>query len=103
MNLTAKCCLIQNQNKIKKNGYSCKGISKKHNDLNFELYKDVLDFLQKIGTESGLKREDIDKAKNIGFTVYDQGVVTHKQNKHGLSGYYDKRYVLIDGSQNKIF
>ena len=63
----------------------------------------MLDFLQKIGTESGLKREDIDKAKNIGFTVYDQGVVTHKQNKHGLSGYYDKRYVLIDGSQNKIF
>ena len=78
LTLTAKCCLIQNQNKIKKNGYSCKGISKKHNNLNFELYKDVLDFRQKIGTESGLKEKDIDKTKNIGFTVYDQGVVTHK-------------------------
>ena len=63
----------------------------------------MLDFLQKIGTESGLKEKDIDNTKNIGFTVYDEGVVTHKQNKHGLSGYYDKRYVLTDGSQNKIF
>ena len=31
------------------------------------------------------------------FRVYDQGVVTYEQNKLGLSGYYDKRYVLADG------
>ena len=34
--LTGKCYLVQNQNKIGKNKYSCKGVSKKHNDLYFE-------------------------------------------------------------------
>ena len=29
--------------------------------------------------------------------VYDQGVETYEQNKFGLSGYYDKHYVLADG------
>ena len=33
----------------------------------------------------------------MGFWVYDQGVATYEQNKLGLSGYYDKRYVLDDG------
>ena len=33
--LTAKCYLFQNQNKIRENEYSCKGISKKHNGLCF--------------------------------------------------------------------
>ena len=33
----------------------------------------------------------------MGFRVYDQGAVTYEQNKLGLSGYYDKRYVLADG------
>ena len=41
--------------------------------------------------------KDIDKAKDVGFRVYDQGVVTYEQNKLGLSAYYDKRYVLGDG------
>ena len=44
-----------------------------------------------------LEEEDIDKAKNVGFRVYDQGVVTYRQNKLGLSGCYDERYVLADG------
>ena len=44
-----------------------------------------------------LEGKDIDKAKNVGFRVYDQGVVTYEQNKLGLSAYYDKRYVLGDG------
>ena len=44
-----------------------------------------------------LEEKDIDKAKNVGFRVYDQSVVTHEQNKLGLSGYYDKRYLLADG------
>ena len=44
-----------------------------------------------------LEGKDIDKAKNVGFRVYDQGVVTYEQNKLGLSAYYDKRYVLADG------
>ena len=37
--LTAKCYLVQDQNKIGNNKYSCKGVSKKHNDLCFERYK----------------------------------------------------------------
>ena len=47
--------------------------------------------------KSELEEKDIDKAKNVGFRVYDQGVVTYEQNKLGLSAYYDKRYVLADG------
>ena len=45
--LTAKCYLVQNQNKIGENKYSCKGVAKKHNDLHFECYKDVLDVFHK--------------------------------------------------------
>ena len=47
--------------------------------------------------DSELEGKDIDKAKNVGFRVYDQGVVTYEQNKLGLSANYDKRYVLADG------
>ena len=47
--------------------------------------------------DSELEEKDIDKAKNVGLRVYNQSVVTYKQNKLGLSGYYDKRYVLADG------
>ena len=43
----------------------------------------------------------IDKAKNVGFSVYDQGVLTYEQNKLGLSDYYHKRYLLDDGIQTK--
>ena len=44
--LTAKCYLVQNQNKIRENKYSCTGFSRKH-VLHFGLYKDALDLLQK--------------------------------------------------------
>ena len=44
-----------------------------------------------------LEREDNNKAKNVGFRVYDQDIVTYEQNKLGLSAYYDKCYVLTDG------
>ena len=47
--------------------------------------------------DSELEEKDIDKAKNVGFRVYDQGVVTYEQNKLGLSAYYDQHYVLADG------
>ena len=39
----------------------------------------------------------LDKAKNTGFRIHEQGVVTYEQNKLVLSAYYDKRYVLEDG------
>ena len=63
MQFTAKCYLVQNQSKIGKNKYSCKGVSKKHNDLYFEQYKKVLDVFQKTGEG---EEEDIDNAKNVG-------------------------------------
>ena len=92
--LTAKCYLVQNE--ANENKYSCKGVSKKHNDLHFQHYKDVLDAFLKTRRDSKLAERDIDKAKNVGFRVYDQGVVTYEQNKLGLSANYDKRYALAD-------
>ena len=58
---------------------------------------DVLDVFQETRIDNELEGEDIDKAKNVGFRVRDQGIVTYQQNKLGLYGYYDKRYVLTDG------
>ena len=97
--LTAKCYLVQNE--ANENKYSCKGVSKKHNDLHFQRYKDALDVFLKTRRDSELEEKDIDKTKNVGFRVYDQGVVTYEQNKLGLSVYYDKRYVLADGVPTK--
>ena len=93
--LTAKCYLVQNE--VNKNKYCCKGISQEHNDLHFQCYKDVLDVFIKTSRDSELQEKDIDKAKNVGFRTYDQGIVTYKQNKLNLSGYYDKCDVLADG------
>ena len=93
--LTAKCYLVQNEvNEDEDDKYSCKGVSKKHNDLHFPRYKDVLDVFLKTKRDTELEQKDIENAKNVGFSVYDQGVVTYEQNKLGLSGYYDK---LADG------
>ena len=93
--LTAKCYLVQN--KANKNKYSCKGVSKKHNELHFQRYKDVSDVLLRTVRDGELEEKDIDKTKNVGFRVYDQGIVTYEQNKLDLSGYYNKCYVLDDG------
>ena len=87
--LTAKCYLVQNE--AGENKYSCKGVSKKHNDLYFQRYKEVLDVFLKTRIDSQLEGEDIDKVKNVGFRVYDQGIVTYEQKKLGLSAYYDKQ------------
>ena len=91
--LTAKCHLVQNE--AGQNKYSCKDVPKKHNDSHFQRCKDVLDVFLKTRRESEL--EYTDKAKNIDFRVYDQGMVTYEQNKLGLYAYYDKRYFLADG------
>ena len=56
-----------------------------------------MDVFLKARRDSELEEEDIVKAKNVGFRVYDQRVVTYEQNELGLSGYYNKRYVLADG------
>ena len=94
------CGLLQSATLFKmrrgKNKYNCIGVSKKHNDLHFQRYRDVLDVFLKTERDSKLEMKDIDKATNVGFRVYDQGIVTYEQNKLGLSAYYDKRYVLAD-------
>ena len=74
--LTAKCYLVQNEaNEDEDDKYSCK-VSKKYNDLHFQLYKDASDVFLKTRRGIELEEKDIDKAKNVGFRVYDQGVVT---------------------------
>ena len=93
--LTAKCYLVQNE--VNENKYSCKGVSKKHNDLYFQRCKNMLDVFLKARRDSELEKKNIAKTKNVGFRVYDQGVVTYGQNTLGLSAYYDKRYALADG------
>jgi len=85
--LTAKCCIAQNDASAIK--FSCKGVSKRQNDMSFERYKDCLNHV------------GIDKARNTGFRLYDHGLVTYEQSKLGLSAYYDKRYVLEDGIHTK--
>ena len=97
--LTAKCYLVQNE--ANENKYSCKGVSKMHEDLHFQRYKEVLDIFLKTKIDSELEGKDIDKAKNVDFRVYDQGIVTYEQNKLGLSANYDKLYVLADGIHTK--
>ena len=88
--LTAKCYLPQNEDE--KNKYRCKGVSNEHNDVYFQRYKDPLNVFLKTRRDSELEGEDIGKAKTVAFRVYDQGIVTYKQNKLGLSAFYDKRY-----------
>ena len=65
--LTAKCYLVQNEEEIytnKENKHSCKGVSKKQNDMCFKRYKDVLDIFQ---NTFGSQEVDIDKAINKGL------------------------------------
>ena len=38
----------------------------------------VLDVFLKTRRDSELEEKDIDKAKNIGLNVYDQGIVTYE-------------------------
>ena len=66
--LTAKCYFGQNEEEMytnNENKYSCKGVSKKQNDMCFKRYKDVLDIFQNM---SGL--QEVDKAINKGFRVH---------------------------------
>ena len=83
--LTSKCYFADNgasQEGIPK--FSCKGVSRRHNEMNWERYKKAL-----FGS--------LDKVTNIGFRKRDNHIVTYEQSKLGLSAYYDKRVVYEDG------
>ena len=64
--------------------FSCKGVSRRQNKMNWERYKNAL-----FGS--------LDKARNIGFRKRDNHIVTYEQSKPSLSAYYDKRIVHEDG------
>ena len=64
--------------------------------MHFQRFKAALDVFLKTGRDTELEEKDIDKTKSVGFSVYDQGVVTYKPNQLGLSAYYDKCYVLAE-------
>ena len=81
--LTSKCYYADSGGEgVKK--FSCKGVSRRQNKMNWERYKNAL-----FGS--------LDKARNIGFRKRDNHIVTYEQTKLGLSAYYDKRIVHEDG------
>ena len=81
--LTSKCYYADNGAGITKK-FSCKGVSRRQNEMNWERYRKAL-----FGS--------LDKVTNIGFRKRDNHIVTYEQSKLGLSAYYDKRIVHEDG------
>ena len=82
--LTSKCYYADNGRDEGVKKFSCKGVSRRHNEMNWERYRKAL-----FGS--------LDKARNIGFRKRDNHIVTYEQSKLGLSAYYDKRIVHEDG------
>ena len=82
--LTSKCYFADNGKDEGVKKFSCKGVSRRQNKMNWERYKNAL-----FGS--------LDKARNIGFRKRDNHIVTYEQSKLGLLAYYDKRIVHEDG------
>ena len=82
--LTSKCYYADNGRDEGVKKFSCKGVSRRHNEMNWERYRKAL-----FGS--------LDKVTNIGFRKRDNHIVTYEQSKLGLSAYYDKRIVHEDG------
>ena len=82
--LTSKCYFADNGRDEGVKKFSCKGVSRRQNKMNWDRYRKAL-----FGS--------LDKARNIGFRKRDNHIVTYEQSKLGLSAYYDKRIVHEDG------
>ena len=82
--LTSKCYFADNGRGEGVKKFSCKGVSRRQNKMNWDRYRKAL-----FGS--------LDKARNIGFRKRDNHIVTYEQSKLGLSAYYDKRIVHEDG------
>ena len=82
--LTSKCYYADSGRDEGVKKFSCKGVSRRQNEMNWERYRKAL-----FGS--------LDKARNIGFRKRDNHIVTYEQSKLGLSAYYDKRIVHEDG------
>ena len=92
--LTNKCCIVQNAEGKTKN--SAKGVQQ---DMIFQTYKEELELYKSL--KSSEKLDYISKVTNTGFRKHNHGVIAYRQEKLGLSAYYDKRYVLEDGIHTK--
>ena len=82
--LTSKCYFADSGKDEGVKKFSCKGVSRRQNKMNWERYRKAL-----FGS--------LDKARNIGFRKRDNHIVTYEQSKLGLSAYYNKRIVHEDG------
>ena len=80
------CASDTTEEKIK---FSCKGIQKDGNNINYKKFEDVL----------FNKHED--KVLNKGFRYVDGTMKSYEQNKKGLSYAYHKRIVQSDGITTK--
>ena len=67
---------------------SCKSVMKKQNSMSWPRFFEVLNKI-------------IDIATNTIFNFYEQGIVMDAQDKLGLSAYYDRQIVDLDGIQTK--
>ena len=66
--LTSKCYFADNGKDEGVKKFSCKGVSRRQNKMNWERYKNAL-----FGS--------LDKARNIGFRKRDNHIVTYEQSK----------------------
>ena len=82
--LTSKCYYADSGRAEGVKKFSCKGVSRRQNEMSWERNRKAL-----FGS--------LDKARNIGFRKRDNHIVTYEQSKLGLSAYYDKRIVHEDG------
>ncbi len=80
LNSKTYCCWGEQGNKA-----SCKGISKRLNDPQKEIYLRVL------------KTRESEEGENRGFRVVNNRVLTYSQHRSGFSYFYAKRKVLEDG------
>ncbi len=64
---------------------SCKGISKRQNSFDKDIYLNVL------------KTQESGSGTNRGFRVRDNAIFTYTQTRAGLSYFYPKRKVAADG------
>ena len=80
--LTSKCYYADNEKKSK---ISCKGVNKRQNEKTWNSYYDAL------------FNKSTDKVRNVGFRKDGSRMITYDQEKLGLSAYYDKRKVSING------
>ena len=78
--LCSKCYFVRGDKKK----FSTRGMSKRHNTITWARFKQAL-------------HGNSDWAENRGFRMVAGRMTTYKQEKLGLSAYYDKRWVLPDG------